>query len=53
MKVGNTVTVTVLPAFLEFLKFKVFEGEHFKRYKHMFLYTRYIYAIIKNEQMFA
>ena len=49
MKVGNTVTVTVLPAFLEFLKFKVFEGEHFKRYKHMFLCMGDIYAKIKKQ----
>ena len=53
MKVGNTVTVTVLPAFLEFLKFKVFEGEHFKRNKRMFLCASDIYAIIENEQMFV
>ena len=33
MKVGNTVTVTVLPAFLTFSKFKVFEGEYLKRMK--------------------
>ena len=53
MKVGNTVTVTVLPAFLEFLKFKVFEGEHFKRNKRMFLCASDIYAIIEGEQTFA
>ena len=53
MKVGNTVKVTVLPAFLGFLKFKVFEGEYLKMYKRMFLYTGDIYAIIESEQMFA
>ena len=31
MKVGNTVKITVLPAFLGFLKFKVFEGEYLKK----------------------
>ena len=31
VKVGTTVKVTVLPAFLGFLKFKVFEGEYLKR----------------------
>ena len=31
VKVGNTVKITVLPAFLGFLKFKVFEGEYLKK----------------------